>query len=257
MQADRERCLQAGMNAVVTKPIHADALWQALLNWIRVRDGLGSAAVSVTPEPKPAADPALLAGLRHITQLDVAQGLLHTRDQAALYTSLLRKFVAAQADAAMRVQQCLAAGDRAAAELIAHTLKSVSANLGALRLQDSAGRLETALRQGATQPHTAAALTETQTLLDVLVQALRQTPGLLPERTAHDATVSDAERQLGSELLLQLKSFLLQDDATALEFWETHAGLLRALLPQWRPLETAIKAFAFDSALALLGAAPD
>ncbi len=33
MQADHDRCLSAGMNAVVTKPIEPDDLWAALVHW--------------------------------------------------------------------------------------------------------------------------------------------------------------------------------------------------------------------------------
>ncbi|HOE41036.1 MAG TPA: response regulator [Rhodoferax sp.] len=41
MKEDRDRCLAAGMNAVVTKPIDPDDLWRALLKWVKVRDGMG------------------------------------------------------------------------------------------------------------------------------------------------------------------------------------------------------------------------
>ena len=34
MVANRDRCLQAGMNGYVTKPISPDALWQAMQHWV-------------------------------------------------------------------------------------------------------------------------------------------------------------------------------------------------------------------------------
>lgn len=37
MQADRERCIEAGMNDYVAKPIEPDELWKALLKWIKPR----------------------------------------------------------------------------------------------------------------------------------------------------------------------------------------------------------------------------
>ena len=35
MQADRERCIEAGMNDYIVKPIDPDALWAALLRWVK------------------------------------------------------------------------------------------------------------------------------------------------------------------------------------------------------------------------------
>jgi two-component system sensor histidine kinase/response regulator len=37
MQADRERCLAAGMNDHIAKPIEPEDLWKTLLKWIKPR----------------------------------------------------------------------------------------------------------------------------------------------------------------------------------------------------------------------------
>jgi two-component system sensor histidine kinase/response regulator len=194
--------------------------------------------------------------LRTLPGLDVDQGLLRTVNKPALYTSMLRKFVAAHADAATRIQQCLDAGQTAAAELIAHTLKGVCGNLGALQLQASADLLESRLRNGASASNPDAvnlALADTRCLLQALVQALQQTPGLLPEHTVLTAeSLSAAERQRAATVLGQVKAYLAHDDASALELWETHARILRPLHPRWQETEAALNAFEFDTALLLL-----
>lgn len=41
MQSDRERCLEAGMNDHVAKPVEPAQLWAALRRWIQPRPGLG------------------------------------------------------------------------------------------------------------------------------------------------------------------------------------------------------------------------
>ncbi|MBF0417193.1 MAG: response regulator, partial [Magnetococcales bacterium] len=60
MQQDRERCMAAGMNDHVAKPIDPEALWRALLQWIPPRRRVvtpgaiaGSAFTHVNPSSKP------------------------------------------------------------------------------------------------------------------------------------------------------------------------------------------------------------
>ena len=256
MQADRERCLQAGMNGFVTKPIAADELWLALLDGIKVRAGLGAPL----PAPQQAAgeepvDPALVECLRRIPDLQVDQGLQRTLHKPALYLSMLRKFVASQAEALTRIRHCLANDELAVAERMAHSLKSVCGNLGALRLQASASTLEVVLRPAGSASERAEALNDTEALLGSLVQALRHTPGLLPDRVVlAEHALSEAERQLASQVLAQIKAFLEQDDASAVELWETHARILRPVQGCWDAIEAALVAFDFDTALLHLNA---
>jgi PAS domain S-box-containing protein len=251
MRADRERCLAAGMNGFVTKPIHADALWEALLAWIQMRPGLGVAVhvASVDDGPHNATD-ELVANLRKIKELDVDVGLIRTLQRPAFYASMLRKFVAAQDDATERVRRCMAAGDLPGAEIIAHTLKSVAGNLGALRLQSSAETLETGLRSGGSKEALGAAFSHTHKALDTLVQALRHAPGLMPVQALASAyALSPEERTAGLEVLERIRVCLANDDANAIELWETHAVVLRALLAQTPGVEEAISGFDFEMAL--------
>jgi PAS domain S-box-containing protein len=68
MQRDRERCLAAGMQDALTKPVDLDNLWQALLKWIPARAVDDSASLppaasagsgSATPTPSVASIAAL------------------------------------------------------------------------------------------------------------------------------------------------------------------------------------------------------
>jgi two-component system sensor histidine kinase/response regulator len=194
-----------------------------------------------------------LAALHAIAGLDVRLGLQRTMNKPTFYASMLGKFVTTQADALQRVRQHLAADNRAAAERTAHTLKAVSGTLGATGLQDSAGALENALAQGTSGPDLASLLDATQQQLAHLVQSLRQAPGLVPTPVAlHSTPLSEAEQASAQEILQRITVYLAKDDATALALWEQHAALLRALQPQWQPIEAAIQAFEFDTALGLL-----
>jgi two-component system sensor histidine kinase/response regulator len=258
MKADRDRCLDAGMNGFVTKPINPEELWQALLHWIQIRPGLGVQAAPVhatqTGKAADASVDGLMQALTAVPDLDVNLGLLRTNSNPAFYVSLLKKFVAGQADAVQHIRQCMQDGDPATAERIAHTLKGVAGNLGATTLQASAEALETSLRTDAPESQTRAAAERVSEQLDQLVAALRIAPGFLPEAAHAHATLSDAERGASAQVIQQLKALLQEDDSAAVELWEAHASALRVMVPNAAAIESAIGDYAFEEALEMLEA---
>lgn len=139
MRTDRERCLAAGMNDYVSKPIEPDEPWKALLKWIRLRH---VALAATRLEAIEIELPEDIAGL------DRALGLRRVLGKKALYLSMLRKFAAGQKAAPRALRMALDAGDRAAAERIPHTLNGLAGNIGAAQLQELAQQLESALRDG-------------------------------------------------------------------------------------------------------------
>jgi PAS domain S-box-containing protein len=140
MQGDHDRCIAAGMNAHVAKPIEPELLWAALLKWVKPR---GCLALTKPVAARAAEDDAPLPV---IEGLDVASGLRRVLGKRPLYLSMLRKFVDGQRHATDDVLESLEADDWATAERIAHTLRGVSGNIGAVGLQRLAESLESALR---------------------------------------------------------------------------------------------------------------
>jgi HPt (histidine-containing phosphotransfer) domain-containing protein len=264
MQADRDRCLDAGMNDFVTKPITPETLWQALLQWIKLRDGLGPKTQSQSQLPlasPPTGEDAaqtleMLQTLRRIADLNVDLGLLRTSNKPDFYVAMLRKFVVSQQDATQRIREALQAQDVSTAERYAHTLKSVAGNLGASALQHAADALEAALRQGLQAP-IQAALSSTEGLLMHLVGALKASPALIQVTiAARLRDLTEDERNAAHQVARQIKHCLRQDDASASELWDTHAVVLRALYPNAQAIEAAISNFEFETALALMHSNP-
>jgi len=272
MSADRNRCLEAGMNGFVTKPINPKELWKALLNWVKPRPEMGTPGlgtpernVEVAPAAKPSAAPVdadapagaaeagLLAALREVAGLDVELGLSRTSRKPGFFASLLRKFVRGQEDAAARIAQSLQAGDVATAERLAHTLKGVAGNLGASAMQESAAQLERALSQQVAGPVLAEALRDTTDELAHLCAGLRATPGLMPAAQQGVGFRPNPEQTQAALLALdKIKTLLQADDAGAVEVWEAHAATLRTLLVRAVAVEEAINGFDFEAALGLL-----
>ena len=173
MQRDRERCMNAGMNDFVTKPIDPDALCAVLLKWIKPKaappaspaapapaaaippavapPAVSTAAITQAPQqaPQPAGLPPQLA---HAKTLDVVTGLRHMMGKKPLYLAMLRRYADGQRHCAAEVRSALDSGDWATAERLAHTNKGVSGNIGAVSMPDLAATLEQAIRRREPRP---------------------------------------------------------------------------------------------------------
>jgi two-component system sensor histidine kinase/response regulator len=254
MKADRDRCLDAGMNGFVTKPIDPDELWKSLLTWVKHREGLGqrSLPVPLASDSRDAATQVVIADLQRIETLDVPLGFSRTNNNPAFYASLLRKFMVAHRDCAARIAQELQAGDLASAERRAHTLKGVAGNLGATTLQASAGDLEAAFRAQAPQQEIAGALAAVSRDLSYLMAELQALPSLMETTPSSPAAPDAQDQQQADVVILQITDLLRQDDPAAPEVWEAHAGVLRAVCADAAAIEAALADFDFEQALQLL-----
>jgi len=131
--AERQRCLDVGMNDHIAKPIEPDRLLQALTFWIRqYRAGSGAAA--------PAARPG--------EAFDLPGALARLRGNRGLLDRLLATFTRDYAGAAGPIREALARGDLADAARHVHSLKGVAANLSAVAVESAAAAVEAALRAG-------------------------------------------------------------------------------------------------------------
>ncbi|OGS97786.1 MAG: hypothetical protein A3H99_09295 [Gallionellales bacterium RIFCSPLOWO2_02_FULL_59_110] len=140
MVGDRDRCLAAGMNDYIAKPIQHNVLYATLARWTKR---------TVLLEPAAAA-------ARHVS--GIFPGLDPDRAIAGMggedtYLTVLEKFIPNQRQAAQSIRDALDAGDRTTAERLAHTLKGIAATVGATALAESAHLLETAIREEETEKY--------------------------------------------------------------------------------------------------------
>ncbi len=126
LDSERERCLAAGMNAVLTKPVELATLERLVSTWLGTpfKDG-GNAAGAVDAQQLD----------RHIQQ--ELRDLLGEE-----YGSLLETYLQDTPARLARMAAALAAGDRDALAFEAHALKGSSQNLGVRRVQAICERLE-------------------------------------------------------------------------------------------------------------------
>jgi len=276
MPADRERCQRAGMNDFVPKPIEAEQLWRALQTWLRPRPGLGAppdAAGHESPpgrleprEPEPTGavtgSQETLARLARIEGLDVDQGLRLVAGKQRLYQSLLARFISGQGSVPTAIAEALQAGDRAAAERLAHTLKGLAGSIGAPGLQALSARVEQAVREGLKRlPEDLLALDQgmRQLLqdLDAVLKSADFGPPLAAETEQHASSrpAPEPARTTGqaAQALRHLQRLMRDCDASALEYAQTQGAVLRALLgPRSAELEELLLDYNFALALPLL-----
>jgi len=256
MQADKDRCMAAGMNGFVSKPINPDELWRSLLAWIKPRAGLGLAPPSslAAPAPSQQLEP-VLAALRSIKGLDANRGLGLSNHNAALYVAMLGKFVKSQEHAVEAIRQALTDADPGRAERLAHTLKGLSASMGAEPLRHSLSAIEQAVHEGQDTATITRLLEPAAAQLQALVADLRATPGVMGESAPVTEVALTAAQQRELQAVVQtLRQLLEQDDSEAQALWDSHARELHAVLRQAQQLEQAIQDFDFEQALSLMPA---
>jgi two-component system sensor histidine kinase/response regulator len=146
MAGDRDRCLEVGMNDHVAKPIEPSELFAALRKWLPAESTTRQNTTTATAAPHETTAEGALPALAGV---DTEAGLRRVAGNVALYRRLLRQFAVQQADAATQIRAALVARDQELALRIAHTVKGIAANLGALPVQDAAAKAEAALRGGA------------------------------------------------------------------------------------------------------------
>ncbi|WP_109106123.1 PAS domain S-box protein [Azospirillum sp. TSO35-2] len=142
MAGDRERCLEAGMNDHVSKPIDPEALYAALARWLRPVRGLAGGAPSaagsaVTASVMPA--PALPDSL---PSLDLRVAQRNVNGNLALLRRILTDFAATHVGEAARLEAAVQEGRWKDALRLSHTLKGTAATIGAMDLSVLAGLVE-------------------------------------------------------------------------------------------------------------------
>jgi signal transduction histidine kinase/CheY-like chemotaxis protein len=135
--ADQERCLVAGMDAYIPKPVALSTLRDVLSRWARPADGRAG-----QPEPElagsrgrdtSALDPQRLAALR---ELGATAG-------PGLIPALVDAFTTSSPVLLATMHRALLQDDTNSLRSAAHELKGAAANMGATRVADLARQVET------------------------------------------------------------------------------------------------------------------
>ncbi|MCA9773165.1 MAG: response regulator, partial [Myxococcales bacterium] len=163
MQGDRERCIEAGMDDYVSKPIESRALFAAIERAVEGFAPGASASAPVAPAPEsvapppksepmsepmsePSSEPS--SGEPRAPVFDVDDALIRTGGDVELLRELAELFLDEAAELLVSLRDAVDAGDAERVERAAHALKGSAANIGACGVRAAALRLEEIGRGG-------------------------------------------------------------------------------------------------------------
>ncbi len=213
---ERERCLLAGMNDHLTKPVKPERLYACLMKWVKNGQWHDTSALASVPEGSVKL-PESLPGL------DLYAGLTLLGGNTALYRKLIIEFGQSQEARMAELKADIGAGELEQAGIKAHGLKGVAGNIGATTVYALARELERACTRNS--------VTDTALLLPMLEQRMAElsvAAAILAggEPLKQEITICDLNTDAALAVIKELIPMVQQHDLEAQE----HSELLSELL---------------------------
>ena len=143
LEHERQKAIDAGMNDFLTKPIDPSQLIRIIQRFPHAE----SPPLSPDAAPAATASPPDMPPFPEIPGIDTGDGLRRMLHKSVLYERVLRDFRKRFTGEPGRIRDALAAGDRATATRLAHSLKGTGGTIGAIRLASLAKDLEEAMKE--------------------------------------------------------------------------------------------------------------
>ena len=153
ISGDRERCLAAGMDDYLSKPFAREDLVAILNRWLPAAARLPTAISPPVAGPPPTANDDLPASNLE-PEPNIDQGILdkiralERGGAAGLLARVITLYLQGTPPLIERMRQALGANDETALRAAAHSLKSSSANVGAMKLHGLCKELELWAQRG-------------------------------------------------------------------------------------------------------------
>jgi len=187
LPGDRQRCLDAGMDDVIAKPVNLAMLGRTLARWTartpvdHPEHPIGSLPIDGTitheGDAEGPTDSGLVAvsrtGLEVVVHVDVVNRLVDELEDSGLVANVVRSYLRELPGRVEEIEDAAREGDCDQLRLVAHTLASTSAAVGAIPLADVCRVLErNAQADGVPADSIEASLAEVLRLRDAVAVAI-------------------------------------------------------------------------------------
>ena len=254
---DRQRCVEAGMNDFLAKPVDPNTLYGMLLKWLPCLTKAPSApaepASAQTPvgDREPADAPDQVTDSQHlhaIPGLDADAGLARVRDNVDKYHQVLELFLNGHANDMEKISRALAEDARDDCEHLGHALKGAASLIGANLVARLAAKLLDAIRQGCQKKSTEMAFAELATHFGTLIAGLNALDYEQPMRTS--AARQPVSPEQLTIILARLEYLLNEGDMDAAAYAREQKQVLQTHFgDRGSALLSAINEFDFERAL--------
>jgi len=241
MTGDKAKSLAAGMDEHITKPIDPSELYKVLNQWLE------NSTVNANLQTRKIipADITLLPD--YSESLDVEWGLNRIGGNRKLFSKLLKDFYLDHHDDIQKLHLAFNQNQLETAKRIIHTIKGVSGNIGARKLQQQSSQLELTINSG---NNYSADLKLFDQLFTDLMHELNQF-------TAQHESIQTPHNKLSIEYLnkqLQhLYDLISEGDSDAIEvFFSIQDDLFTLSKEKGTALQQAIEDYEFEQALIIL-----
>jgi two-component system, sensor histidine kinase and response regulator len=260
LESERQQCLDAGMDAHLTKPIDATTLAGTLVRRLLAR-GAGDNGVAFASDSRSAvrsaADPAAVAGWDQLPELpgvDVATACRRLSGKRDLFLDLLRNFSAAWSGVMATLYAAVVRGDWPAACYTVHTLRGVAANLAMPAVTVAAAALEDALTHD--DPD---ALPDRLEALAIALRPVLAGLARLPRAASPAAAPTTLDPDLLAPVLRRLAALVQQCDMAAEDCFVDLKAIVgaRAASPSMTALEQQLNRLEWDAAGTTVAALAD
>jgi signal transduction histidine kinase/DNA-binding response OmpR family regulator len=147
MKGDREKCMEAGMNDYVCKPVSPQALVEALEKWLPKETAEKTEQALLNPKDA-ATGPGEKLDLSETPVFDIAGMMVLLMGDEDFMRTTARSFLKNLPGEIKALRDYLKAGDASGAARQAHSIKGASANVGGEALREAAFEMEKNAKAG-------------------------------------------------------------------------------------------------------------